>query len=225
MQRASATSGSCAQCRTPPPNPSHSVEAFPLNTTGGSAAARSSVSASTTNWLSPPGHRSTCATKLKELYWKDGKPASRRDGVLGRHAALPVLAASQEPSVLEQAIRQGAASRDFFGTAYGQHEGKYDGFQLGDANIQFDDTLLLIEPEAAKQYEAAQVPPNPPLPPDPPPHPPSHPIQLLHPLREEDRKLVPLLVLPTLVLQRLRCASYKSRRRSSMFYPVTPKRT
>ena len=59
--------------------------------------------------------------------------------------------------VLEQAIVKGAASRDFFGTAYGQHEGTFDGFKLSDANIQLDDTLLLIEPETAQQYEAAQV--------------------------------------------------------------------
>jgi hypothetical protein len=54
--------------------------------------------------------------------------------------------------VLEQAIVKGAGSRDFFGTAYGEHEGKFDGFKLGDANVQLDDTLLLIEPDAAVRY-------------------------------------------------------------------------
>ena len=53
---------------------------------------------------------------------------------------------------------KGAATRDFFGTAYGEHGGKYDGFKFGDSNVQFDDTLLLIEPEAAKAYEAANLP-------------------------------------------------------------------
>jgi hypothetical protein len=57
------------------------------------------------------------------------------------------------------------ASRDFFGTAYGQHDGKYDGFKLGDSNIQLDDTLLLIEPGAADTYEKANQPkPEPPPP-------------------------------------------------------------
>jgi hypothetical protein len=83
--------------------------------------------------------------------------------------------------VLEQAIVKGAGSRDFFGTAYGQHEGKFDGFKFGDANVQLDDTLLLIEPAAAKAYEAASppvLPPGPtppgpgPLPPGPGPTPP-----------------------------------------------------
>ena len=104
--------------------------------------------------------------KLKELYWKADKPAV---GALAfwedtlRYLYLPRL---KTRSVLAQAIVKGAGSRDFFGTAYGQHEGKFDGFKLGDANVQLDDTLLLIEPEAAKQYEAAQATLPPPVPPD-----------------------------------------------------------
>ena len=57
--------------------------------------------------------------------------------------------------MLAQAIVKGAGCRDFFGTAYGEHDGKFDGFKFGDSNVQFDDTLLLIEPEAAKAYDAA----------------------------------------------------------------------
>jgi hypothetical protein len=74
-------------------------------------------------------------------------------------------------TVLEQAIVKGAASRDFFGTAYGEHDGKFDGFKFRDANVQLDDTLLLIEPEAAKAYEAAHpsVTPAGPTPPGPTP--------------------------------------------------------
>ena len=76
-----------------------------------------------------------------------------------RYLYLPRL---KNRSVLEQAIVKGASSRDFFGMAYGHHDGKFDGFKLGDANIQLDDTLLLIEPEAAKAYEAANPPVAPP---------------------------------------------------------------
>ena len=92
-------------------------------------------------------------TKLKELYWKDGQPAA---GAMAfwedtlRYLYLPRL---KNRDVLAQAIRSGAASRDFFGTAYGQHDGNFEGFQLGSENVQFDDTLLLIEPEAARAYE------------------------------------------------------------------------
>lgn len=70
-----------------------------------------------------------------------------------RYIYLPRLRARD---VLAQAIVKGAATRDFFGTAYGENESKFDGFKLGDTNVQMDDTLLLIEPEAAAQYAAAQ---------------------------------------------------------------------
>ena len=55
---------------------------------------------------------------------------------------------------LEQAIIKGAATKDFFGTAYRQSGDDFEGFRFGDANVQLDDTLLLIESEAAKKYEA-----------------------------------------------------------------------
>ena len=55
-----------------------------------------------------------------------------------RYLYLPRL---KNRDVLAQAIRSGAASRDFFGTAYGQSGETFDGFQFGDAHIQVDDTL------------------------------------------------------------------------------------
>jgi uncharacterized protein len=70
-----------------------------------------------------------------------------------RYFYLPRL---RRRAVLEQAISKGAASRDFFGTAYGQTADRYEGFKLGDPSVQFDDTLLLIEPEAAAAYETAR---------------------------------------------------------------------
>jgi predicted AAA+ superfamily ATPase len=131
-----------------------SVEAHPLNTTGGSVGReleRVSVENELiiTTWS--PIH---LRTKLKEFYWKDGQPAVLastfwEDSL--RYLYLPRL---RNRDVLGQAIRAGAASEDFFGTAYGQNNGKYDVFKFGDANIQVDDTLLLIEPEAAAAYEA-----------------------------------------------------------------------
>jgi len=97
-------------------------------------------------------------TKLKELYWKADKntagAASFFEETL-RYLYMPRL---RNRDVLAQAIRSGAASRDFFGTAYGQSGDKFEGFQLGSGNIVFDDTLLLIEPEAAKKYEEASRP-------------------------------------------------------------------
>jgi hypothetical protein len=70
-----------------------------------------------------------------------------------RYLYLPRL---KDRDVLAHAIQSGAKSRDFFGTAYGQSGETFDGFQFGNASFQFDDTLLLIEPEAAKRYEERQ---------------------------------------------------------------------
>ncbi len=69
-----------------------------------------------------------------------------------RYLYLPRL---KNRDSLTQAIRTGAASTDFFGTAYGQEGDKYTGFHVGEANVQFDDTLLLIDPAAASEYAAA----------------------------------------------------------------------
>ncbi len=116
--------------------------------------------------------------KLKELYWKDGKPAA---GALTfwedtlRYLYMPRL---KNKDTLAQAIRVGAGSTDFFGTAYGQTGNKFDGFHIGESgSVQLDDTLLLIEPDAAKAYHASitkpvitDPPPDPgPVPPGPTP--------------------------------------------------------
>ena len=62
----------------------------------------------------------------------------------------------REREVLATVVKAGAASKDFYGTAYGYADGKYEGFAFGDGNISFNDTLLLVEPEAATQYAIEQ---------------------------------------------------------------------
>ena len=131
-----------------------SIEAFPLNTSGSALGAEIQrvchdnelvISA----W-SPIHLRDT----LKKLYWKDGKDAVGAMAFwedMQRYLYLPRL---DDRQVLEQAITKGAGSKDFFGTAYGETGAVFEGFKFGDANVQFDDTLLLIEPEAARRYEA-----------------------------------------------------------------------
>ena len=150
-----------------PTAPKPTVEVFSLNT-GGAALGPEIERVCIDNVLvittwSPIHLRE----ELKKLYWKAEKSAiggmAFWEDTL-RYLYLPRLKSRQ---VLEQAIVKGAGSRDFFGTAYGQHEGKFDGFKFGDAEVQLDDTLLLIEPEAAKVYEAAipsVVPPGPTIP-------------------------------------------------------------
>lgn len=131
-----------------------SVEAFPLNAGGTYGAEIKRVCEENELVISTwsPVH---LRNKLRELYWKDGVDAVRASTVwedMQKYLYLPRL---RQRGVLEQAIQKGAATADFFGTAYGKTGDAYDGFKLGDSNVQVDDTLLLIEPSAAGAYAAA----------------------------------------------------------------------
>jgi predicted AAA+ superfamily ATPase len=96
-------------------------------------------------------------SNLKSYYWK-----SDRSAVLAKtfwedsqkYLYLPRL---RSHDVLKQAIRAGASSGDFFGTAYGIDGDKYDGFQLGSGEVSIDDSLLLIDPAAASAYASKLV--------------------------------------------------------------------
>ncbi|MBI5767835.1 MAG: ATP-binding protein [Verrucomicrobia bacterium] len=131
------------------------VEAFPLNPGGNTYSAeieRVCVENELiiTTWS--PVH---LRNKLRELYWKPDRVAA---GAMAfwddtqRYLYLPRL---KSRDVLGQAIVKGAGTKDFFATAYAQTGEAFEGFKFGDANIQFDDTLLLISPEAGQTYEAA----------------------------------------------------------------------
>ena len=132
-----------------------SVENFALNTGGAALGPEIERVCLDNEWVISTWSPIHLRTKLKELYWKADKPAVKAavfwDDTL-RYLYLPRL---KDRGVIAQAIVKGAGTRDFFGTAYGEHDGKFDGFKLGDSNVQFDDTLLLIEPGVATAYEAA----------------------------------------------------------------------
>jgi predicted AAA+ superfamily ATPase len=147
-----------------PTAPKPTVEAFPLNTAGGSFGGEIERVCLDNELVISTWSPIHLRTMLKELYWKDGAIAANAAGFFEdtlRYLYLPRL---RNRDVLGQAIRSGAASRDFFGTAsYGQAEDKLEGFYLGNGNVVFDDTLLLIEPAAARAYEEAHrlAPPQP----------------------------------------------------------------
>src|SRR5271166_244115 len=134
------------------------VETFPLNTSGPSLGTEIERVCIDNELVIPTWSPIHLRTKLKELYWKADKPAVKAadfwEDTL-RYIYLPRL---KDRGVLAQAIVKGAGTRDFFGTAYGQSNEKFEGFKFGDANVQFDDTLLLIEPVAAAAYEIAHPP-------------------------------------------------------------------
>lgn len=135
------------------PKDSKAVEIFPLNTSG-SALGSEIERVCTDNELviskwSPIHLRS----KLQELYWKGDIHAVEAMDFWEDTLKYLYLPRLKSREILAQAIVKGAASKDFFGTAYGHHDGKFDGFKFGDPNVQLDDTLLLIEPVAAVMYE------------------------------------------------------------------------
>lgn len=137
------------------------VEAFPLNTGGGAYTAEMERVCLENELVISAWSPVHLRSKLRELYWKESTVAIRAASVwedMQKYLYMPRL---KQRVVLEQAILAGAASRDFFGTAYSQTGDQFEGFKLGEASIQFDDTLLLVEPAAASAYEAAQKKPEP----------------------------------------------------------------
>lgn len=145
----------CPAQDTPQAKPS--VEAFALNTGGGSVSRELERIATENELVITAWSPIHLRAKLKEFYWKEGQPtalaATFWDDSL-RYLYFPRL---KNRDVLAKAIVDGAGSKDFFGTAYGESEGKYEGFRFGDKDVQIYDTLLLIEPSAAKQYEDARA--------------------------------------------------------------------
>jgi predicted AAA+ superfamily ATPase len=131
-----------------------SVEVFPLNSSGtayGAEVERVCRENELVITVWSPLH---LRSKLIELYWKPERPGVRAMQFWEDSMKYLYLPRFQRLDVLSQAILKGASTKDFFGTAYAQAGNEYEGFRFGDSNIQVDDTLLLIEPEVAKRYEA-----------------------------------------------------------------------
>lgn len=95
-------------------------------------------------------------TELQRFYWTASPhlPFGRFWEDVQKYVYLPRLLSRD---TLAGAVRAGATNRDFFGTAYAHSGSKYDGFAFGDGGgVTVDDSLLLIEPAAAREYAIAQ---------------------------------------------------------------------
>ena len=152
---ASASSGCSAPCRTTRPRPKPTVESFPLNTTSGTAPGEVERVCRENELVIETWSPIHLRTKLKELYWKDGKAAV---GAMAfwedtlRYLYLPRL---KNRDVLAQAIQTVRPAGTSSARPTVRAGRPLTASSFGDGNVQFDDTLLLIEPEAAKQYEAS----------------------------------------------------------------------
>jgi predicted AAA+ superfamily ATPase len=141
------------------------VEAFALNTSGSTMGNELERVCQENMWVIQKWSPIHLRTDLKALYWKEDRKAIRAMTFWEDSQKYLYLPRLKELRVLESAIQEGTKTKDFFGTAFGESGGKYEGFQLGTGSALFDDTLLLIEPEAAKAYAASQVVEPPPVPP------------------------------------------------------------
>jgi len=140
-------------------DPKPMIEAFALNTTGGSLGTEIERVCLDNELVISTWSPIHLRDILRELYWKGEQIAASASGFFEDTLRYLYLPRFKSRDVLHRAIRTGATSRDFFGTAYGQDGRTFEGFQLGSDDVVFDDTLLLIEPEAAKSYEKAHRPP------------------------------------------------------------------
>jgi predicted AAA+ superfamily ATPase len=131
-----------------------SIDVQPLGTSTGSAAAEldrvCQENAFVINAWSPIHLRD----KLKEFYWKPEKPHASAAGFWEDSQRYLYLDRLKNKDVLASAIRKGSETPDFFGTACGVADGRYEGFQFGKGGASLDDTTLLVEPAKAKEIAA-----------------------------------------------------------------------
>lgn len=135
-----------------PEEPKITIESFQLNTSSPSVSGEIERVCRENELVISTWSPSHLRTMLTNFYWKEGIPAVLAMSFWedsSRYLYLPRL---KDKEVLEQAIVKGCGSTSYFGTAEGQHNGRFDGFKLGDSNVRLDDNLLLIEPEYAGKY-------------------------------------------------------------------------
>jgi len=132
------------------------VEAFALNTGASSMTAEIDRVCEENELIISAWSPIHLRTRLRELYWKDGRTVAKAMTVwedMQKYLYLPRL---KNRAVFEQAIAKGASGKDFFGFAFGQTGDKLEGFRFGGGMLQVDNTLLLVEPEAGVAYLAAE---------------------------------------------------------------------
>lgn len=140
------------------PQGSPTVEAFPLNTLSGTVSGELERVCADSQLIIDAWAPIHLRGLLQEFYWKNGTKTVEAKRFWEDSMNYLYLPRLKSKETLSSTIRTGSASKDFFGTAYGVADGKYEGFQLGQGNVMFDDALLLIEPNEAKNFEEANAP-------------------------------------------------------------------
>ncbi|MBL7989353.1 MAG: ATP-binding protein [Chlorobi bacterium] len=94
---------------------------------------------------------------LRDWFWKPESPEANAISVWQKSCNYLYLPRLRDESVFRAAIASGTNSADFFGIAQGKGEEQYVGFNFNQsASPSLDGSLLLIEPNAAANYQAVQ---------------------------------------------------------------------
>jgi predicted AAA+ superfamily ATPase len=100
------------------------------------------------------------ANLLKTWFWKPDVQEVGAMDVWQKSCCYLYLPRLLDSDVFTRTLAAGAASRDFFGFAYGKEDGKYVGFLYGKPTTPImDGSLLLVEPSAATAFETSIQPP------------------------------------------------------------------
>ena len=128
------------------------LEPLALNTTSGSLPGELERTCRENEWVIEAWSPIHLRAALKAHYWKNGKVAVGAAAFWEDTLKYLFLPRLKTRDVLAAVVRSGSTGKDYFGTADNQVGDKYQGFQFGDAGAALHDTLLLIEPDAAREY-------------------------------------------------------------------------
>jgi len=151
-------------------DPAIDVEAFPLTTTAGTLPGELSRVCTENELVISAWSPVHLRSLLQQFYWRDGKTAAEVRTFWDDSQKYLYMPRLKSRDVLSGAIREGAKTRDYFGTAHGRTGEAFEGFALGDPHVQADaDSLLLIEPATAAAFAKARDAAKPPSAPAPAP--------------------------------------------------------
>lgn len=92
---------------------------------------------------------------MRTWFWKDDIAALSAVEAWQKTCCYLYLPRLRDADTLRNTIGAGTSSRDFFGLAYGQQDGRYQGFHFAEStSVILDDSLLLIEPKTAAEFSA-----------------------------------------------------------------------
>jgi len=133
------------------------VEVFPLNAGAGSMTSELERVCEENELVIRTWSPIHLRSLLQKLYWTGEESSVSAMRVWDDSQKYLYLPRLHSRAVFEDVLRRGAETEDFFGVAYGRAGDRYEGFRLGAAGVALDDTLVLIEPGAAKAYREARA--------------------------------------------------------------------